>query len=56
VAHTAHAYDLNSANQRVRMTLADGSYWAYDYDALGQVKAGNHHLKDGMPLAGKRHV
>ena len=46
-------YEYNAAQQRKRQTLEDGSYWAYDYDALGQVKAGNHHLKDGMPLAGQ---
>lgn len=54
VAHTAHAYDLNSANQRVRMTLADGTYWAYDYDALGQVKSGKHYLSDGTLVPGQQ--
>ena len=30
-------YQYNSANQRTRMLLADGSWWEYRYDALGQV-------------------
>ena len=34
----SHAYIYNAANQRTRATLADGSYWVYGYDALGQVK------------------
>src|SRR5690606_13076778 len=31
------AYTLNSANQRTRIDLADGSHWIYTYDGLGQV-------------------
>jgi hypothetical protein len=34
-----HGYDLNAADQRIRMTLGDGSYWVYEYGSLGQVKA-----------------
>jgi len=30
----------NSTNQRTKMTLADGSWWEYRYDALGQVISG----------------
>ena len=26
------AYPYNNANQRVRATLADGSFWRYEYD------------------------
>ncbi len=33
-------YAYNSANQRTRTTLADGSYWVYIYDSLGQVISG----------------
>lgn len=36
-ATVSHAYDYNAANQRTKATLADGSYWSYGYDALGQV-------------------
>ncbi len=31
----SYAYAHNHANQRVRSTLADGSYWLYEYDSLG---------------------
>ena len=33
-------YAYNRANQRPRTTLADGSYWVYAYDSLGQVISG----------------
>lgn len=36
----AHRYDYNAANQRTRRTEADGRYWDYGYDSLGQVTAG----------------
>jgi len=35
------AYQYNAANQRNLARLADGSYWRYGYDALGQVVSGN---------------
>jgi len=50
----AHAYQYNAANQRVRSTLADGSFWQYDYDALGQVKSGKRYWADGTPVAGQQ--
>ncbi len=28
-------YSYNDANQRIRVGLHDGSYWLYEYDALG---------------------
>ena len=48
------AYGYNAANQRVRNTLADGSYWNYQYDSLGQVIAGNKYWSDGTPVAGQQ--
>ena len=51
---SSHAYLYNSANQRTRATLADGSYWAYAYDNLGQVTAGNKHWSDGNPVEGQQ--
>jgi len=33
----AFNYSYNSANQRTHDQLADGPYWVYDYDSLGQV-------------------
>ena len=36
----AFGYTYNDANQRSRVTLNDGSFWIYQYDALGQVTSG----------------
>ena len=36
------------------MTLIDGSYWVYEYDALGQVKSGKRYWSDGTPVAGQQ--
>ena len=47
-------YQYNDANQRTRVTLADGSYWIYDYDSLGQVKSGKRYWSDGTPVAGQQ--
>jgi len=47
-------YSHNDANQRVRVNLADGSYWSYEYDALGQVKSGKRYWSDGTPVAGQQ--
>ena len=48
------SYAYNNANQRTRSTLADGSYWLYTYDSLGQVVAGNKYWADGTPVAGQQ--
>ncbi len=47
-------YQLNSANQRTRVTLADGSFWVYGYDALGQVKSAKRYWSDWTPVAGQQ--
>jgi YD repeat-containing protein len=47
------AYEYNAANQRTRCTLADGSYWLYAYDALGQVTSAKRYWYDGTPAAGQ---
>ena len=47
-------YAYNNANQRIRSTLADGSYWLYTYDNLGQVISGNKYWSDGSPVAGQQ--
>ena len=47
-------YQYNDANQRTRVTLADGSYWIYDYDTLGQVISGKRYWSDGTPVAGQQ--
>ena len=33
-------YQYNAASQRTKVTLIDGSYWLYGYDALGQLTGG----------------
>jgi RHS repeat-associated protein len=45
-------YLYNSANQRTRLTEADGRYWAFGYDALGQVTGGTKKLPDGTAMLG----
>ena len=40
VAIASFAYKYNNANQRTNVSLADGSYWVYTYDTLGQVTSG----------------
>jgi len=47
-------YAYNSANQRTRTTLADGSYWVYGYDSLGQVTSGRKCWSDGTGVAGQQ--
>ena len=39
----------------MRATHADGSFWLYEYDALGQVKSGKRYWNDGTPVAGQQH-
>jgi len=48
------AYSYNDANQRTRANLADGSFWIYEYDALGQVKSGKRYWSDWTPVAGQQ--
>ena len=48
------AYQYNDANQRIRATLQDGSYWIYEYDALGQVISGKRYWMDGSPVPGQQ--
>ncbi len=40
----SYGYSYKDANQRTRVNLADGSFWDYEYDALGQVKSGKRYL------------
>ncbi len=50
------AYLYNSANQRVRATQQDNAYWAYGYDALGQVVAARKRLPGDVPALGLDHA
>jgi RHS repeat-associated protein len=47
-------YSYNSADQRTRSTLADGNYWLYGYDSLGQVTNGVKYWQDGTEVAGQQ--
>jgi RHS repeat-associated protein len=47
-------YAHNDANQRVRRTDSDDSYWSYEYDGLGQVASGKHFWPDSTPVAGQQ--
>ncbi len=46
VVVASFAYQYNSANQRTQTTLADNSYWSYQYDSLGQLSTGKKHWAD----------
>jgi RHS repeat-associated protein len=54
VTVSSSAYGYNSANQRTSMTNADGSYWVYGYDSLGQVTSAAKHWSDGTSVAGEQ--
>ena len=47
-------YNYNPANQRTKDTLADGSYWIYGYDSLGQVTNGCKYFASGTPVVGQQ--
>ena len=47
-------YAYNSANQRTAVTTTDNSYWAYQYDNLGQVISGKKYWANGTPVAGQQ--
>ncbi len=48
------AYQYNLAGQRICVTNGDGSYWVYQYDALGQVTNGVKHWGNGAVVAGQQ--
>ena len=47
-------YADNTANQLTHRADFDGSYWVYEYDALGQVISGKRFWADGSPVAGQQ--
>jgi YD repeat-containing protein len=47
-------YQYNTASQRRKVTLADGSYWIYGYDALGQLTSAKKYFWDGTPYPGQQ--
>lgn len=46
-------YTYNSANQRTKNVLENGSYWIYQYDNLGQVTNGVKYFADGTLIPGQ---
>lgn len=51
VASFWYQYQTN-ADRIARFTLPDGTYWAYDYDAVGQLKTADRYLADGTAFLG----
>ena len=47
-------YSYNAANQRTKNVMADGSYWIYQYDSLGQVTNGVKYFADGTLVPGQQ--
>jgi len=47
------AYEYNTANQRTVLTNADGSFWAFCYDELGQVTNANRRFANGELVSGQ---
>ena len=47
-------YGYNDANQRTRNLQPDGSFWVYQYDALGQVISGKKYWSDWTPVPGQQ--
>lgn len=47
-------YAYNTANQRTKNVLADGSYWVYQYDTLGQATNGVKYFADGTLVPGQQ--
>jgi RHS repeat-associated protein len=54
VALSKFAYLYNTANQRTRATMVDGSYWLWGYDSLGQVTSAKRYWSDNSPVAGQQ--
>ncbi|MBL9169886.1 MAG: RHS repeat-associated core domain-containing protein [Verrucomicrobiales bacterium] len=48
------SFNYDQGNQRTRADLADGSYWVYEYDSLGQLISGKRFWNDGTPVAGQQ--
>ncbi len=48
------AYQYNDANQRLRVNQADGAYWLYRYDSLGQVISGKKYFQNNTPMPGQQ--
>ena len=51
---SSHAYSYNDADERTRAALADGSFWNYGYDDLGQLTSGNRFWRNGPAVIGQQ--
>ena len=51
---SAHAYAYDLLNHRIESTLEDGSKWNYQYDAMGQVIAGEKRHESDSPIPGRK--
>jgi RHS repeat-associated protein len=47
-------YEYNDANQRTKVAHADGSFWLYEYDKLGQLISAKRHWGNGTLVAGQQ--
>ncbi len=43
----SYGASYNEANQRITVTMNDGSYWVYEYDTLGQITSAKKHFANG---------
>ncbi len=50
----SYGASYNEADQRITVTMNDGSYWVYEYDTLGQIKAAKKHFADGTFVPGQQ--
>ncbi|MDD2626954.1 MAG: hypothetical protein PHI87_05350, partial [Candidatus Methanomethylophilus sp.] len=50
----SYGASYNEANQRITVTMNDGSYWVYDYDTLGQISSAKKHFADGAFVPGQQ--
>ena len=48
----SYSYEYNTLDKRIKTTLADGSYWEYAYDSLGQVVSAVKHTAAGTAIPG----
>ena len=52
----SYNYTYNLANQRTQRMDADGSYWQYGYDSLGQVTSGSKKWSDNSQVSGQQYT
>ena len=48
------SYTYNDADKRIRTDLADGTYWLYHYDDLGQVTSGIKYNSSDNPITNRQ--